>query len=488
MESLKSKAITGVKWSVVSTGYKALTSLLQIVILTRFIPKSDFGLMGIALLVNSFTTIFADMGLASAAMHELDLNRKKFSSFFWLNVSSGVLLTLVLMGVSPFIANYYHVEELKRIITFTSLLIALNATCSLQRTMQQKKLNFRFMSVVEVAYSTVTLVLTIFFATVTKSGVYSLVWAALLGKLVEVICYFYLEFTKEHNIIFHFSINEVKDALKIGLYQVGTSALDFFSREMDSIIVSSGFSLELFGVYTLCKQLSQKIYAVLNPIVTKVATPIFAENQKNIEVVSNNYKKVVQILGTTNFAIYTILAVASTSFLTVLYGESYAQYSYMLFFLCFYSAFLSCGNPVGGLLVALGRTDKSFYWTIFRIVFTSIYMFLASRLDIHIFVILIFIIPHITAYPGWYIMMKDTTSISFGENYRLSLDPFLICLPLLPLYFLDQQIAYPFLSIIILSAICIVTYCGLTYLFRRKVWHTLFDLLLSAINARKKDE
>ena len=57
-DSIKSQAISGVKWSAVSKIYTSVVSVLQVAILTRFLDKEDFGLMGIAVLVNAFCSIF----------------------------------------------------------------------------------------------------------------------------------------------------------------------------------------------------------------------------------------------------------------------------------------------------------------------------------------------------------------------------------------------------------------------------------------------
>ena len=62
-ESIKSQAISGFKWSAVSKFYISGAYVVQVAILTRFLAKDDFGLMGIAMLVNAFCSIFANNNL-----------------------------------------------------------------------------------------------------------------------------------------------------------------------------------------------------------------------------------------------------------------------------------------------------------------------------------------------------------------------------------------------------------------------------------------
>lgn len=82
---LKQKAITGVKWTTVSAVSLAVTQLLKISVLTRFLDKTDFGLMAIVMFVLGFTNLFVDMGLTSAILHKKEINENEYASLYWLN-------------------------------------------------------------------------------------------------------------------------------------------------------------------------------------------------------------------------------------------------------------------------------------------------------------------------------------------------------------------------------------------------------------------
>ena len=57
-KTILEKTITGFKWTSTSTVISSIAKFLQIVILTRYLDKNDFGLVAIALLIISFTDIF----------------------------------------------------------------------------------------------------------------------------------------------------------------------------------------------------------------------------------------------------------------------------------------------------------------------------------------------------------------------------------------------------------------------------------------------
>ena len=482
-ESIKSQAISGVKWSAVSKIYMTVVAVLQIAILTRFLNKEDFGLMGIAILVNAFCTIFVDMGMSAAALHEKDLTKSQFSSFYWFNLASGLLFSMLVSAVSPIIASYYKRPELVGIISITSISIFISSISSLQRTLQQKKMNFRFMSIVDVISSTIGIVANVILA-VKGYGVYSLVWSQLITGVFGAIAYLGIAL-KERNLSIHFCFSEVREALKIGIYQSGSAVLDFISREMDSFIISSNMTMEFFGIYTLCKNLTMRIYMVINPIITNVLTPIFAKIQDEKDRLSEAYKHVVEVLGFVNFPIYTIVAICSYSIISILYGKMYCDYAFVMSCLAIYYAFQSCANPIGSLLIATGRTDRGFIWTIFRISFTFVYLNIASRFDLNIFALFILLTPIITSYPSWYIKLRVVSTINYKESLWIILKGFVSCIPFLPLFFLDRIIDTPIISASLITVFFVLGFYFINKKYRPVMLNYIIGIMKQAINNKK---
>ena len=461
-----------------------MISILQIAILTRFLAKEDFGLMGIAVLVNAFCSIFVDMGMSTSAMHEQTLTKQQISSFYWFNLLSGLVLSVLISAASPIMASFYHREELIGIISLSSISVFLNSIVGLQRTLQQKQMNFHFMSLVDILSSTVAFVINVLMA-VNGFGVYSLVWAQLLSGVLAAVAYLIVAIFKDKNIKIHFGISEIRSALQIGIYQVGTATLDFVSREMDSFIISGNMSMDIFGVYTLFKNLTMKIYQVINPVVTNVLTPIFAKIQDEKERLSDAYKHTVEILSYIDFPLYGIVAVCSYSIISILYGDSYGSYAFVLACLAIYYAFQSCGNPIGSLLIATGRTDRGFYWTIYRIIFTFLYLTIASSFELNIFAIFVVFMPLLSAFPNWYLILRVISTVRFCDYLRVTLSSLFVCIPLFPLFFVDSMINMPIVSLIILPTLFLMGYYYINRIFRSKFQENIINLLSHTIHKDK---
>ncbi len=375
--SLLRTAATGVAWTTASTAVRSVVSLLQVSVLTRFLDKADFGIVAIATLFLGFTQIFLDLGISAGIMHKQDTTPKQYSSLFWLNIIMGVLLTGILCACSPLVAKIYNEPELTKIISLLSFTIFFSSLGNQHRTVQQKKMRFKYISIIEITTSILSLVLAIVLA-VTGYGVYSLVYSNLFHTASSGLVFLIIGLSMDRNISFHFRLSDTKDYLKIGMYSIGSNVFDYFSRELDIAIISATLGKETVGVYSLCKKLVIALFATINPILTKVVTPIFAEIQKEKQRVLRLYNDLVESLAILNMPIYCLVAIFSVGILNFLYGEQYTEGALVLVFMALTYGFNTTNSPVGSLQISFGRTDLGMYWTIIRIILTGIALYIGS--------------------------------------------------------------------------------------------------------------
>lgn len=449
--------VNNVKWTSLSAVVNMIAKLAQVAVLARFLVKADFGLVAIALLFISFTEIFMDMGFSSAVLHRQKISRDEYSSLYWFNIFSGVVLFVLLCLCTPLIAAYYAEEELITIISLLALNTVFSSFSRLQRTFQQKKLQFRFISLVEMVASVSMVIVSIVLAYL-NFGVYSLVYSTLFYGFFVACVYLTYSIFWEKNVTFHFRFSETKPFLKIGIYQVGSSVLDYFSREMDIVFISSVYSLEILGAYSLCKQLALRVMGVINPIITKVLTPTLALFQDDRKLLKSKYMEVLRMLSVLNFPIYFFMAYASTYILGILYGSSYAEYGLILSILAVNFAFSSIGNPQGALIVAIGRTDAGFYWTIYRIISTYIFLKIGSYFNIYLFTASILLVNILNIYSEVKFIYQRFIGIKYWEYVGTFKIPLIICLLLLPLYFLQDLLVNKYLGISVAGILFASTY------------------------------
>ncbi len=104
--SIRKQAISGVKWTTVSTITLTVVNLLKISVLARFLDKSDFGLMALVTFVLGFMNLFMDMGLTSAILHRQEISKQEYASLYWINIFFSIILVGLIIILSPLIAGF----------------------------------------------------------------------------------------------------------------------------------------------------------------------------------------------------------------------------------------------------------------------------------------------------------------------------------------------------------------------------------------------
>jgi len=402
------------QWSFIEKFGKVIFQLAQIVILTRFLSKDDFGLVALALVSIEFSYLFVDAGLNAGILYIQNASQRALSSVFWLNLGLAVLLYGALCMVSPLVGNFYEEPLLTEIIPLLGLNILLLAVGRQHRTYLQKSFAFKSIALVEITAFAMALILALLLA-IEGYGLYSLVYSTLLASLISNLSYLFLRLRKEP-ITFEFDWKELQPFINLGKYQMGSRILDFISRETDIFIIGKMLSLETLGLYTLTKQLVLRLYNLINPIFTNVLSPWLSSLQDHPKKQKESYLTITRFLAYFNFPIYLSIAVASYELLNVMYGPEYTSGSLLLFTLAVYYSINTLTNPVGSLQIATGRTDLGFYWTLFRASITPALIYvgiLLGGLQGAAWVLLALSV--VLIYPLWSFQLKPMLQLEFFE-------------------------------------------------------------------------
>ncbi|MEX0939734.1 MAG: MOP flippase family protein [Candidatus Paceibacterota bacterium] len=486
--NLKSTAISGVKWTSIEKIGKSIFQLLQIAILTRFLPKEAFGLVAIALVVIGFTNIFVDLGLSSAILYKQDATEKEYSSIYWLNIFISLFMFAFLLIITPFISAFYEEKDLVNIIPILGINLLLMAIGRQHRTIMQKDFRFRPITFIELIAYFLGLIVAIFLA-YEGAGVYSLVYSTLLYSAVSNVL-FLVTNIRNNPISLRFKINEIKPFLRVGGYKTGSRILDFISQEADIFIIGKILGAELLGVYTLSKQVVLKLYSLINPIIVNVLSPLLSSIQKDKERLKKSYLQVIHFLAYINLPLFLVVLAGSKEILYFLYGNSYVEAYLVLSFLSLYYCITSLSNPVGSLQIATGRTDIGFFWTILRVLITPAFIFIGALHSINGVAFAILLLGVLLLIPLWYIQLLPLAKISLKEYFQQFYRPLIIFLILgiLAMYLQTIfDIYLPIISIFAKILFFLLLFVGILYLIDKSSFKNNLQFIFSTIKKRSTD-
>lgn len=378
MSTNTSKIVSGTFWTSFSTIVTAVVQILRLSILTRFLDSAAFGIVAILTLILGLTNTFADLGFAAAIMHKQDITRRQFSSLYWIQFSLYVLIYLIISALSLPISKFYNHEELTTLLHIVLLDLIFYGIGRLYETLLLKKFQYKILSIRNIVCCILSLFVAFGFA-FKGWGVYSLIFSTLSQTLTLNIWNF-VAGQKYIKLKLCYDIKSNINLIKIGLYQTGSQILDYLSTKLDILILGKVLDTSDLGIYSLAKELVTKVYSLTNGIINKVLLPIFSTIQDDLAKVQTYYCRLLQTVGLLNFFLYMFMGVFAAQITNIIYGNGYNAVVPILKILSIWGLFSSIGNPIGNIVVAFGRTDKSFLYTVIRIViYTPIIWYFATK-------------------------------------------------------------------------------------------------------------
>ena len=477
--SIKQKTFSAVRWTSLAMFGNTVLQIAQLMILARLLSPDDFGLMAIVYAIIAFVHVFSDLGVSNAIIHHDDVSREQLSTLYWLNVMVGFALMVMLMLLSQPLADYvFNLAMLQSVLLFISLSVFVTALGQQYRVVAEKQLRFRVVAKIEMIAGVLSFAMAVGWALVSPD-VYALVIAHVVNELAKTVL-LWLNAPGDAHPQWCFRPKEIKSFMKFGGYVMATNFVNSVNLQADVLIAGRLFPASALGLYSLPRTLSLRIARVINPIVTRVGLPVMAKFQKDTEKLSRIYLKTTRMTASVNMPIYLGLAFFSVETVDVAFGERWSDAAPLLALLSLWAMIRSSGNPVGSLLLAVGRADLSFKWNLGVMLLVPPVLWVSSRWGIQGMAIAQVLLMTILVIPSWYFLIRPACGAPLSEYFQSLLAPFLCSLIAVSLAgLMTQWIEISWLKLLIAALIAIPSYLVASYLLNREWVATVWELLLN---------
>lgn len=460
--SLKKKAIGGVKWTTASTVIVTILQLAQMSILARFLEPGDFGLMAIMMVVIGFSQAFQDMGISNAIIQRQEISHTQLSSLYWLNIIAGAVLTLIVIAIAPLVAIFYEEPRITSLMILLSSTFILVAIGNQYRVLCQKNMNFRTMEIINVSTSIVSLVVAAVMA-YKGYGVLTLVCAMITQAGLSSLLFLWIGLKHYHKPSLVYKHSELEGFYGFGMYQMGERSINYIGANADKIIIGKLVGVEAVGFYNLAWQLVIFPVSKINPIVNKIAFPLYSRIQSNPDALNRYYYIVVKALSLVTIPLLTFLIFFSDEIVEIVFGKGWSTTAEIIPILAVIGIFRAVGNPGGAVILAKGRANIGFWWNLFWssviVLGLLISLSISPSLDTAIYALLIL---YLTVGMLWHVVIKR-----YGEvSYKIIIEHLLkLCFVVFLLGYVGFLFAHAFnLNSSFVITLLGIIFCGITYM------------------------
>lgn len=143
-------ALKNYVWATVESAANTVLQFVALVILTKFLTPSDYGIWGMMAIFIAVGNLLVDSGLGGALVKDKHPERVDYNTLFCFNMIVSVLFYLVLFSGANVISSFYGVEELASYIRVYGLVIIISAFGIVQITQLIKELRFRELAILAI--------------------------------------------------------------------------------------------------------------------------------------------------------------------------------------------------------------------------------------------------------------------------------------------------------------------------------------------------
>lgn len=372
--SLRSLAVTGVRWNAATQASTAVLQILQTAVLARLLPAADFGLIGLVLVAAAFAQALSDFGLGNAIIYR-QASAAELSSIFWANVLGGAAALGIACLAAPAAAAFYGAPSLRGLLPLAGLAFLIAPVGQPLQALMQKELRFRRLFFCETGGALAGAAAAIACA-LASPGAHAFAWGMIAAALARVAA---LWAASAWHPSFRLRVSDLRPFLSFGLYQTGERMLNFLVQNVDKLLIGKLLGTEALGFYSVAYQLMIRPMALLNPVITRVAFPVFARLGGDRPRLREGYLEVVRLVAFVMIPLYFGMHAASGPLLRVLLGPGWGPSEELFRALVFLGLLFSLGNPLGSLLLALGRASAGFWFNAFAFAVYSAAIALGSR-------------------------------------------------------------------------------------------------------------
>ena len=319
MQSLKKQLVSGIAYTAVAKYAGLFVSLIVAGILARLLSPDDFGIVAVATVIISFFSIFGDFGLEPAIIQYKGLTNRDLSNIFSFTTWSGTLIAVLFFFLSWPISNYYKSDDLLIICQILSINLFFASINIVPNALVYKEKLFKFIALRTLIVQFIGGLASII-AAFSGLGLYSLI----INPIFSSISIFIINFRKyPQKLYFTLGINSIKPIFSFSAYQFLFNFINYFSRNLDKLIIGKYLGLSLLGFYEKSYRLMMLPLQNITHIVSPVMHPIFSEFQNDLKNLASSYEKVIKFLSFVGFPLSVLLFFTAKELTIIIFGSDW---------------------------------------------------------------------------------------------------------------------------------------------------------------------
>ena len=309
----------GIFYSAIGKYSNVVIQLLVTAVLSRILTPAEYGVVAVVNVFLIFFQMLADFGIGPAIIQNKSLENEEINSIFGFSLYLALFLGIVFMFLGQPISTFYNNDVYKPISMVLAICVFFYGILVVPQSMLLRDKKFSTVNMVTVLANIVSGIVSIVLA-IKGFSYYSLIISntAKAGLLFLV---FYLK----TNLKASLKIDKapLKKIFSFSKNQFLFNFINYFSRNLDSLLIGRYFSASSLAFYDKAYQVSLYPNQILTNVISPVIQPIMSDYEKNLDKIKSVYLKITTILATIGLPLSVFLVFHSSDIILFLFGDQW---------------------------------------------------------------------------------------------------------------------------------------------------------------------
>lgn len=365
MSEINKELNQGIIHSLIGKYSLYILQIISLSILARLFTPEDFGTLAALQILILFFQLLATSGLAPAIIHQDTINSKQRNGIFTSTLIIGIFLSVLFIYLTPLLANWLHLTHVNLLTYVLALNVLFSAIAMLPLASLQKDTKFIIIGKAEV-YAEIIAFMICIFLYFFDLGVVALAVKLLVTPIGRFV--FYYRFSAQTEIgqaKFGTKLSCIVPLFAVAKFQLGFNILNFFSRNLDTILVAKYFGVTTVGFYEKTYQLMRYPLQLFTFAINPALQPVLTRYKTQPSMILTAYYQLVYKLAVLGIVTATILFWYADDIIFILFGSQWFAVSELLKILALSIPVQMVLSSTGGLYQAMGATKQMFYCGVF---------------------------------------------------------------------------------------------------------------------------
>jgi O-antigen/teichoic acid export membrane protein len=335
--------------------FSAVIRLVSIVVLSRLLPVSTFGLIAMVGFFQLLLQTVSGSGLIESIVQVEDLQSHEIAGIFWVNVSLGFVLGAILAVSGPFIASFNGEPRLAAIAAALGVLFFFQNIPQTQGALLRRSMRAETQTLIVVVFSLSNLVATIAFALLGWD-----VWAILAGTLVSIIVkQVMIAYFVRFSPCMRFSFSQIRPMLSYGLKSTFGNVVGFLTMNIQTLALGKYASPADVGYYNRAQGLYQQPLKQLVWPLVGAALPAMSALQGDRAKLLDLVQRATWLLNLVLAPFAILMIVAGDLVVGLLLGPEWAVSGEVIRWIAIAQVPLLFNSPLTRANAAIGRPARA---------------------------------------------------------------------------------------------------------------------------------